>query len=640
MVAAHLPGIELDRPASMSGSRITRSPFDCRSIGIADARALLLQPDAVDHALVPLRQVPLGRQRARCSASSPQVSPGRTSAFIRSSQSSDGPVGVALRGLRAASHARNVRETQKKSPRSRPCRCRRRPGRPARSRGPSPRPATGSCSGPSTPCSWRGTRPPARSIVSASAASRSRARGPPGRSPPRTPRSMSIDHRPVGSEQADLLGRLDLAGLLRRPAPSRRTRTPASVQRQEPGRPEAVDGRRASPVDAELADRRHDLARPHPRLGHRIVEELPRVHRANVQRRPAASDASSSRARTGSGALPRARPRTGRTCSSRTAASPRRRSRTGCSARCRAAGPPGRARASLPAAARAARRAERARSTSSIVTVSTAASVGGRPGACEPAGEPQVTSRARPRPTARSSRRHATNCTATPMPRPFSASIRGRPGGTEVAMPRELGDEHPGGPPDQRADHRDQEESRHRPGHAGQQHPPGHAGRRGSTTAHPRRRRDADDRDHARSRPRPPSPTVPGARPAPRSPRPRRSAAARAGSARRRRSVRPTSPVPISDLDARSPAHHDRSRAPTPLASSACRRSGSAHERARNRSPSAIPRAIEARTRRRRVVVRGGRPRAPPVQPRQDLLARRGLHEGRPDRLLLQRRPT
>ena len=40
---------------------------------------------------------------------------------------------------------------------------------------------------------------------------------------------------------------------------------------------------------------------------------------------------------------------------------------------------------------------------------------------------------------------------------------------------------------------------------------------------------------------------------------------------------------------------------------------------------------------RRCLVARGRRQGAPAVEPRQDLLAGRGLHEGRPDRLLLQR---
>ena len=51
-----------------------------------------------------------------------------------------------------------------------------------------------------------------------------------------------------------------------------------------------------------------------------------------------------------------------------------------------------------------------------------------------------------------------------------------------------------------------------------------------------------------------------------------------------------------------------------------------------------VPPAAPGREAGRRVVDGRRRPRAPPVEPRQGVLARRGLHQGRPARLLLQRR--
>ncbi len=54
-----------------------------------------------------------------------------------------------------------------------------------------------------------------------------------------------------------------------------------------------------------------------------------------------------------------------------------------------------------------------------------------------------------------------------------------------------------------------------------------------------------------------------------------------------------------------------------------------------HRGPAAHDRGAQGR---RRLVDRGGRPRAAPLEPRQAVLARRGLHEGRPRELLRERR--
>ena len=201
----------------------------------------------------------------------------------------------------------------------------------------------------------------------------------------------------------------------------------------------------------------------------------------------------------------------------------------------------------------------RARSTSPISTVSTAASVGGRSGARESGGEPQVTSRGQasthsarssPRPPRTAPRPRGPGSSARPSWTPRrgpgwrcrASSATNTPAGHPINAPTTGIRKNPPPP---------------RPRPATSTHPgrPAAVARR---PLDPRRRHDAEDRDHPDHGHRPPAPRRPGARPRPRSPRPRRSAATRAGPARRRRSARPASPAPAGSRR-RSPAHHDRS---------------------------------------------------------------------------------
>ena len=295
-------------------------------------------------------------------------------------------------------------------------------------------------------------------------------------------------------------------------------------------------------------------------------------------------------------------------------------------------------RASAPAAARAARRAAARGPRRRSATVSTAASVGARSGAREPGGEPKVTSRGRPAPTARSSPRpprtaprprgpgssaasfvdaqagpgwrcRASSATNTPAGHPINAPTTGMRKNPATAPATPATSTHPGRPA------------------AVARRPLNHVG--AAMPSHP----DHPDHDHRR-----PSPTAPGARP-----RPQITAAPAISSNPGR--IGTTTPIrpdqhhqSQQDLDA---VHPRIMTGPAADAASieACRRSGSAHERARNRSPW----RCRGRSRRGATATRGGSrwtaaSFACPTS--QDLLARRGLHQGRPAELLLQRRAS
>ena len=88
------------------------------------------------------------------------------------------------------------------------------------------------------------------------------------------------DDLAVPVEESELLGRLDLAGGGRH---RRRVdeNDPFPLEREEAGRAETVDGE-ARTRDAEVAQRRDDLAGERCRTGIRVVVELPRVHRPDV----------------------------------------------------------------------------------------------------------------------------------------------------------------------------------------------------------------------------------------------------------------------------------------------------------------------------------------------------------------------
>ncbi len=267
---------------------------------VTDARALLLEADAVDHAFVPLRDEPLGDPRRRGrefrarDAGSHQLGHpehplvggligrarirGRLGAgrHERPRYAEEDPFdanGVGVDVHEVAGLQRSVR----------------------RLRAPRVRVGTGADR--------------VRRHVLGAAAEHARrqyreqiALGDPG-SDRRLELGERLGHdRAVLAEQRDLLRRLDLARLLRR---GRRVDQlqPKSLQRKEARRAEPVDTH-AIAAHAKLPQRRDRLAREHTRLLAGVVVELPRRASAARRRRAAASGAQSSGGRTGS-AFPR-----------------------------------------------------------------------------------------------------------------------------------------------------------------------------------------------------------------------------------------------------------------------------------------------------------------------------------------------
>ena len=247
--------------------------------GVAQARVLLLEPDAVEEALVPLRAEPLGeRGRARPRARRTST-PGRISASSPASHSND-PVGRALRAVGAGSPHRERARHAEKQPSIPTVSVSTNTRSPASSRRSVASARHGFVFGPErTP---RVTRysPPPRTITSESTASRSRSRTPGAIAASNAP-SMAMHEPPVRSRERDLLGVFTARASITI-GPGLDDRVALGGERRVRDRRELVDRDTPAVGDPELAERGARPRAPRPPPQRRVVEELPRVERPQV----------------------------------------------------------------------------------------------------------------------------------------------------------------------------------------------------------------------------------------------------------------------------------------------------------------------------------------------------------------------